>query len=186
MQINMDKTFIQSHKCEAANEKNIAIEQYKHVDGRLTWHFILDSFQNSFETNKCPYCGLLLPTELYTYSQIEEVSLLIPCTQIQTEFDLDKTEVIQDILDNQNVIAFAEKSGENIQVRWDARVEKEELTSIYTAIKEEYHDIKVGVYFKKPVKKNVGFFIANVNFLDMDLEEFLLSVKPEKCTEKIS
>ena len=186
MQLNLDKTFIQNHKCDMANEKKIVIEQYQHVNGRLTWHFIINSFQDSFETNKCPYCGIKLPNELYSYSQVEEVSLLINCKQIDTEFDLDKTEVIQDILDNQNVIAFAEKAGENIQVRWDTRVGKEELTSIYIALKEEYHDIKVGIYFKKPIKKIVGHFTANVNFIDMELEEFLMSVKSEKSIEKIS
>lgn len=186
MKLNIDKRFIQNHKCELAIERKIVIEQYQHVDGRITWHFVANSFLDSFEINKCPFCRLMLPTDLFSFSQIEEVSLLINCKQIETEFDLDKTEVIQDVLDNQNVIAFAEKAGENIQVRWDERVKEEELSMIYRVLKEKYNGIKIGVYFKSPVEKKIGLFSASVDFLDMELEEFLLSVKPEECIQKIS
>ena len=186
MQYKINNTFVQNHKCEAASKKKVVIEQYSGVDGRLTWHHVKDSFQNSFEVNKCPYCNLLLPTDIYSYSQVEEVSLLINCKLIKTEFDLDKTEIIQDILDNQNVVAFAEKVGENIQIRWDSQVGEEELSNIYSILKEEYQDIKIGVYFKIPVKRKISLFYANVDFLDMELNEFLLSIKRDKIIEKIS
>lgn len=186
MKLKTNKTFVQLHQCEEAKKNKIVLEQYRELDGTFTWHHVKDSFQNSFEVNCCPYCNLLLPTEIFSYSQIEEISLLINSKQIKTEFDLDKTEVIQDILDSQNVIAFAEKAGENIQVRWDGRVSESELTNIFTALKKEYKKIKIGVYFKNPIKHKVSLFFANVNFLEMELEEFLLCVRSEKNIEKIS
>lgn len=186
MQLKINKTFIQAHQCKNAKINKIVIEQYREVDQKLTWHHVKDSFQNSFEIDKCPYCNLVLPTDIFSYSQIEEISLLISSKQIQTEFDLDKTEIIQDILDTQNVLAFAEKARENVQIRWDERVDEAELTKIYTTLKNNYQEIKIGVYFKKPIKRKISLFIATVDFLEMELEEFLLSVKPDRVIEKIS
>lgn len=184
MQLKINRTFVQSHQCEAALQNEIVLEQYRKLDGKLTWYHVKDSFYDSVQIDKCPYCKMMLPT--FSYSQVEEVSLLINSNQIKTEFDLDKTEVIQDILDNQNVIAFAEKAGNHIQIRWDARVSEEELTNIYNILKKEYEEIKIGVYFVNTIKKKVSLFYPNTDFLEMELQEFLLSVKPEKNIEKIS
>lgn len=186
MQRKINTTFVQHHECKMAKKNNIVIEQYREIDDTFTWYHVKDSFFDAVPIKKCPYCDMMLPTTIYSYSEIEEISLLISSKQIKAEYDLNKTEIVQDIIDNLNILAYADIAGEYVQVRWDDKVSELELTEVYEALKEKYCKIRVGVYFKKPVQKKIGFFNANVDFLDIELKEYLLSVKSKKIIEKIS
>lgn len=182
----MKRTFIQKHQCDRARKNSYLLEQYEEEGKKVKWYFLKDSFLDAIETNQCPYCKMFLPDYYYMESEIEEVSLLININELPNDEYLTKADLVQDWLDNKNIIAYAEKAGEKIQIRWDERVSREALIQTYEAAEKVYPNIKIGVYFNHSVTKKIHDFPVKVNFIEMSMEEYLLSVVLEKKNIKIS
>lgn len=182
----MKRTFIQKHQCDRARKNSYLLEQYEEEGKKVKWYLLRDSFLDAIEVNQCPYCKMFLPDHYYVESEIEEVSLLINMNELPNDEFSTKANLIQDWLDSKNIIAYAEKAGEKIQIRWDERVNRVDLIHTYEAATQLYSTLKVGVYFNHSVTKKIHDFPVKVNFIEMNLEEYLLSVVLEKQNIKIS